>query len=428
MKNIRRCLVVTLMGISLLACNLVAALAPDNAPEASTINAAETMSALLTPTSQLGAIPSAPCPIPGDSPPVPDLSDWTTIASELLRFLNSAGAVASLQEALASQQRLPQEGLSVIQIDITGDALEDVALSILSGDPDSMMPAGLLFVFICDQDAYALNTISPDLPDFGLPIIIAAQDMNGDGIADLLTRRDTCGAHTCFAQVELLMWNGATLENRLQGTTDDLPSPVIELHKTEANHAFEVRITATGINSAGAGPFRRFVRTWIWDQIESAFVLHSEMKLPSIFRIHVLHDADQAALQGDHGSALGLYNQVVEDEALDDWLAGGEGQQNLTAYAMFRRMVSHLLLDQIDEARQAFTILTEIYTDAPTGSTYAEMGRLFWSEFESTNDVTLACLAVQTFASQHETGILEPLYYGYANPVYTAREVCPFTP
>ena len=84
-------------------------------------------------------------------------------------------------------------------------------------------------------------------------------------------------------------------------------------------------------------------------------------------------------------------------------------------------------MNQPDQARQAYDILHAAYNEGVPGYGFAEMGRVFWTKFTDTNDVDEACHAAQAFSLRNETEILQPLYYGYANPVYTAAEICPLT-
>ncbi|NIS80379.1 MAG: hypothetical protein GTO14_09280 [Anaerolineales bacterium] len=408
-------------------CGRTPTIPPDDSPNTLETAVAATMSAILsTPPTIRNELTSEPCPIPEGSPISLDLTASASIPSEVLAYLNAGGAIATLQDAIWSLKMFPAEGIDLAQKDFTGDSLQDLAITIL--DPHTREGvSGFLYFYTCTGKDYSLKYASPDLEEFGPPILHTAQDLTGDGIPDLLIRREACGAHTCFAHVELLLWNGTTLENRLEGPTDDLPSPFLDFRTPDSDGMHKIMITATGINSVGAGPFRPYTRTWSWDSVAQRFLISQETIEPSSFRIHVLHDADRAAEGGDHTTALKLYNQVVEDEALNDWIAGEEGRLTLSAYAMFRRILSHLRLNQPEQARQAYDILHAAYSEGTPGFGYAEMGRVFWSKYMETGDVNEACLAAQTHATHDETEILDPLYYGYANLVYTAAEICPLT-
>jgi hypothetical protein len=57
---------------------------------------------------------------------------------------------------------------------------------------------------------------------------------------------------------------------------------------------------------------------------------------PSNFRIRALHDADAASKKGDYETALALYERVINDETLDDWIEPDTERANLSAFAKYR--------------------------------------------------------------------------------------------
>jgi hypothetical protein len=371
--------------------------------------------------------PDLQCPVPPGSPDQPDLSTTASLPIHLLDYLNAGGSIEALNTLIQTKGLSPQDGISLAQMDFTGDGMQDVALSIADLESSGPFVSGSFLIFVCSDSSYMLNYASPVSTELGMPVLQAAEDLNGDSTADLLISRSRCGAHTCFIQAEVLLWHGATFENRLQGPTDDLPSPILELYPTTTG-AFEITITAMGIGSVGAGPYRRTVRTWSWDAETERFTTLSETALPSTFRIHVLHDADQAAVEGNYQTALSLYNQVIEDNKLDDWILGENGRANLSAYAMFRRVLTHLQANEPDQAQAAYEILNATFSEGMAGLAYADLAEVFWSEYKMDFNLAAACGAAQAYSSNKSDDILNPLNYGYANRIYSAFDICPVNP
>jgi hypothetical protein len=207
--------------------------------------------------------PRVSCSIPADKPRLPDMALLNTFSTQLLTFLNNGGRIEDLQTHLAAGHFLPTEGMGTAQMDFSGNGYLDLALTVLS--PEGAIDTGMLFVYECTGERYALNYTTPIAPELGAPIIYAAQDLNGDSQADLLVGYKSCGAHTCSTQLEALVWNGSAMENRLRGSSNDLPTPLIEVSVPPDSSPAEISVTATGILSAGAGPFRRITRVWTWD-------------------------------------------------------------------------------------------------------------------------------------------------------------------
>ncbi len=381
-------------------------------------------------------VPSTPafaiaCGVPSGSPSAPDLAGARSIAPLLLGFLNEGGSPDRLAALLRESGRITAQAESLSTADLNGDGAEDLTVSVLDLEQGMGVQPGILLFFECEGDRYQLSFTSSSSSELSAPIIHATADLNGDGLADLLTGRMHCGAHTCFEQIEVLMWNGDTLENRLQGVSDDLPSPHIEIQPSLEGPA-EIAVTATGIGSIGAGPFRPLTRIWSWSASQAAFLPDRESLHPSSYRIHVLHDAEDAAIAGNSDAALAYYQSVISDESLDDWLAGAEGHAQLAAYARFRRIVTITQIGDLDSAENELQALRDAFPSGAAGSAYADLAQIFWLEFMRAGDqgdgdpLAAACAAAQAYAVIHGAEILDPLYYGYANRSYGPTEICPF--
>jgi hypothetical protein len=365
------------------------------------------------------------CPVPSGSPAAPALQTPATYVHDVLLFLNGGGSPHDLQSQVQSAGLSPQIGMPLAQQDFNGDGLDDVAVTLLAADPSSITVPGDLYVFECIGQAYVLSYQSAPVPQFGAPEILDARDLNADGAADLLLARESCGAHTCFSRLEALTWHSNALVNVMQGESDDLPYPSIRVVGPDPAGRFDIAVTGTGIGSAGAGPYRGITRTWVWNAAGDTLVPGPDLTLPSTYRIHVLNDADQADLDGSYAAALQLYDQVIHDNSLQDWVDPNGERANLSAYAMFREVVTELQLNDEATALTDYQALHNAYPPASVGGAYGLLGKAFWTAYQSSGNIGLACAQAQAFAQANDTTILQPLYFGYANPVYTAADICP---
>jgi hypothetical protein len=239
--------------------------------------------------------------------------------------------------------------------------------------------------------------------------------------------QEFCGAHTCFRAWEVLQWQTNRFVNILEGRTDDLPSPTIEISSPNQDGSLILEITGQGVQSAGAGPGRPLTRIWNWSQTTSRFIVHAERLSAPSFRIHALHDADQAALEGNTREALSGYTRVIEDPDLDDYSFGEQGRTQLSAYALYRSMLVWLQIGDLPQAEATLIFLREAFPQDGTGAAYSQLAAMVWQAYQIQADLGHACQIAQAYALENPGTILEPLNYGYANKYYLAIDICPFT-
>ncbi len=358
------------------------------------------------------------CPVPRTDLEPFTISDLTGAASALRSYLNGGGDPTSLEQANAD--------LEMARPDLDGDGWVDLVF--ILQDPSSEQSVhgtGTLLAFHCQEDQFELAFAAAARPDLGAPQLHSSSDLNGDGRDDLLFSRGACGAHTCTAQVQLLMWIDGDLENRFEGPTDDLPSPRVSVRTPQEGPA-DIAITAQGINSVGAGPFRPITQIWTWDAQARRYRQTREQIHQTDFRIHLLQDADRAALHGDHALAIGLYQQVIEDDALRGWLEPAEERRILRAYARYRQVVSALLEDDPETASGYLRALRKSVAEEAAASAYLDLAETFWNAYQLMGDIAFACQEARAYAAAHRSDILDPLYFGYTNPSYAPKDVCPF--
>ena len=379
----------------------------------------------LAPSPEATPVQAIACPVTPGGPALPQLQVPASYGADLLAFLNGGGDVHALENHIQALKLSPQTGIHLAQQDFNGDGLDDVAVSLLAPDNAAIVAPGDLYVFLCGGQIYALNYTSPQVSDIGAPEILDARDLNADGAADLLTARESCGVHTCFSQLEVLTWHQNTMMNVMLGESDDLPYPSIRVVGPSGDGRYGLAVTGTAIGSAGAGPYRGLTRTWVWDPTGLSLVPGPDLALPSTFRIHVLNDADQADLAGDYTTALELYARVVNDDSLQDWVDPARERANLGAYAMFRQVLAQLQLADSTAAQAAYLALQDANPPASPGGAYGLLGQAFWTAYQASGSIGLACAQAQAFAQANQPTILQALDFGYANPTYSATDICP---
>jgi hypothetical protein len=317
----------------------------------------------------------------------------------------------------------PTWHLDLIDLEFNGNEQVDLAIVLSVLDLDNPTAHSLVLIIVCnpDQCKIAHQQVYDDAA--AGPPHLSTQDLDGDGMTDLLVSSKRCGAHTCFLEVEALAWREGGVRNVFKGPTDDLPNPEIRLRGPLENGRFMIEITATGIGSAGAGPFRQFTRTWSWSDEQDLFVQTMEVYQDPEYRIHQLHVADELYASDELEAAKAAFLKVVRDDELSDWISGGA---NLRAYAYYRIGLITLLMDRQARTQNPFVQLQDAHPPGTEGSAYSDLAGVFWETFSEGQDWSSACRAAIEYARENNQTIVEPLYYGYANKTYTVEDMCPF--
>ena len=359
-----------------------------------------------------------------------DLPEGMDPSQAVSAYLDSGGDPAMLAVSLYDRGWVTPRS-AFVHTDLDGDGDEDLAVGLTESPgaegiapsiPEGIADRGSVFLWRCEQGSYLLMEVAPPRPDFGLPALMEARDLTGDGLPELVVFHPLCGAHTCYAQYAVYQWDGTAMADRFLGDSTDLPSPEWLVHDEGQQRASVIEITAQGIGSIGAGPYRIWSRSWSWDPTRPGFIPTAERIEPPRFRIHALHDADDAFEVGDLLVSQSLYERVINDDTLLDWPAPGERRKELGAYAAYRRVLAFLAAGDAAGARaERYERLRGVVGPA---AAYAELAELLLAA-DPAGGLAQACSDVQRYVLENGEAVLGPLDHGYANRTYSAADLCP---
>lgn len=345
----------------------------------------------------------------------------------ILRFLNDGGSPEEMAAAFFLR-KMNSNNEPVVVRELTGDGKRDVLVNVLNPDAPS---AGMLLIFSCFEETYRLGYAQFTAPqDIDLDLLLI-QDLNADGLEDLIVTSKSCGAHTCVEEIRILIWDGETFQNRLVDGTDELPSPSAKISDFDGDGIYNLEVTTGGFSSVGAGPQRESTYVYEYDSESGTWIYADQLIGPSSFRIHKVHDADAAMKRGEYAIASLLFEQVIADAALEesvllDWLNPILEKQILSAYSSYKRIVAATLAGDLAHAE---ALLEEFHLQVDDGdqAVFAELAEVFIFAY-GTGGIGPGCSAAQAFAAQNYSVILAPLgaeIYGYANLNYTPDDICP---
>lgn len=403
------------------------------------------------PTATLPGIFTDPavCPAAG-TPTLPTQAPpFTRYAETIGRYLSSGGAATILEARLREWGALAEYGgLVRADRDFTGDGVPEVLLVVLDPQRAEFPYPGDLLIFGCDNGAYRLLYQAGYAPNRSAPILYAAEDVNGNYLNNLIYAVQTCDGQLCLTGVEIVEWNLALLsfESLLAEPVSE-PAAEVEVVDLDGDGRREVVVTSGTIASPAAGPQRVVTSTLRWE--DDLYVVASVEPSPAEYRIHVIHEGDEALRARDYSDAISLYQRAASSRDLLSWQYPDEAA-HLQAFARYRIMLAYAARGDVASAQAAHDDLLSRFTEpegdlpegepppafappAPPilslpGGTFAEMARLFWGEFALNRDVAAACQVVAGYARAAPASYEVLNSFGYANPSYLPADLCPYGP
>lgn len=404
----------------------LASLTPTKSPAKPTIKASPIPTSILSVTSTPSQISSEPTCVLSKVNQTLVSTSFDNYPESIQGFINDGATPDELDKALYDLG-IENQPIGVASADMTGDGKTDIVVSVFDPSSENIPPSGKLLIFICENGQYKLLLEQDSEMNWGAPGIRYLQDIDADGRAELVESSPSCGASTCFEDVQVQVWNGSGFEDRFEGDSTDLPFPDIRISDPNNDGFFQIEIVASGFGSVGAGPQRNFTRVWSYHPDSRFWIPGKDILGPSNYRIHVLFDAEVATSQGNYQDALQLYGRVIHDTTLDDWIDPEKERADLAAYALFKTALVYILQGQDSFAETTFKQLADTYPVGTSQHSYVLMADAFRSNYQS-NGFSTACTAAREFALNHADQVLSPLSsqsFGYANKDYTPQDVCP---
>ena len=325
---------------------------------------------------------------------------------------------AVLVDFLRNCQALDEDGVTTG--DWTGDGAEDLALVLVDLASDAATPTTDLLLFNRSDDGYKLAYRARAA---GQVRLLAAEDFNADGKADIIWVDTTCGANTCFDTVNVRSWDAAGWRDWTEGAIT-MAYADIQLDDFLASApGKEIQLKGGVFGSIGAGPQR--ARTELWSSVEGApFSLFDKVYDSSDCLYHKVQDADEAlAAYATRGLAPAreLYTAAVTDQNLTKCWERADELEELRSYSLFRLAVIAAYEGQAALAAENVAQLAQAF---PT-SLFTQLGQTWLESYQADGDIASACAAATAFAAEQPEIYLSLSDYGYANATYGPGDLCP---
>lgn len=408
---------------------------PTQPPETPTGAPTETPDATPAPDATETPAEAASCVAPGGATLPGGSPAFDTYGDTFEEYLSAGGAIGQLRETLQQWDAIVETqagtfGMVDAEHDLTGDGALDVVISVVNpeAEPLTFIPPGRLFVYYCADGVYELayTDAGTDDAQAGLPEVVALEDVTGDGIADVLHASSTCGAHTCFVNVQGARWSDDASEF-VQLFEEPVSEPYAEVEVLDetGDDVGDVVVDVGMIGSVGAGPQRTWRDVYTW-QGEGFERVEHEATSPA-HPIHLINEADDLLLSGEYADAIPLLQRSYEDPLLDrEWALYEGWEADLEAYARYRVMLSHVALGADEQAQAVYERLVEDFPTADVpGGVFAGWAETFWSAYQPGGSAGAGCEAVLALVDTPDFDVIPLNQYGYANRQYDPQEMCP---
>ena len=377
-------------------------------------------------------------------PQKPD--DFDSMISVLAQYLtDSRGSSSCLAELFALWHMPSDATVPCASGDFDGDGEEEYVVRLTREVPEGgvVFVEGKVAIFHRVGEFYEPITDVRDVPPAARqpreearanisPSIFDVGDFNDDSRAEAAVMGSNCGAHTCTVGLSILGFESGSYLSIIRGEGVP-PSPYASAFLAENQVWFEdtdddghrdLMVRQGVVNSAGAGPQREATRTYRWDGERYTF---AETKYDfSSLRYFKVRDADEAFVRGDYREAIALYENAIENAALEEVESFGS-KEELVAYSGLRAGLAYI---QFGDAKKASDIIEETIDNYPV-SLHGKAALAFRNAADLVQigvrgSTTSGCAAVREFLMQDVSRFSEVWNYGYANPAPTPEGVCPF--
>jgi len=391
------------------------------------------------------------CPPSANPTPPAKPATFDAAMPALQAYLNAGASAAALNEVLnqwgyVSTLTLTQQKIGEVrEVTLLPNAGAQIVVTFAdtasppneNGEPTAAANSypGNIVVFGCVSGAYqmlfsaAQTSAFPDgiVPN---PRIVADVDVTGDGLSDLSVATGECASASCYDGLTIISAHGhggalQIISNEVQ----PLLFPTWRFVPAGQGPAKDLQAVEGTTSDFEAGPQRTVTDTWAFDGL--VFTRTNTVTSPAVYRIHALHDGDEAFQRKDFTQADTFYQQVVYDPNLKSWESMStmkEEEKVLAAFALVRLMQTSAVRNDSVGVQTAYDSLVGAVPAGKntSGEIYLRMGKVFYDTFTQTDDYARACDAVVKFAEKEPDsyGQLGPETFGYSNTDYTADDMC----
>lgn len=345
-------------------------------------------------------------------------SDFADYPTAILTTLNENGGVDALQSFLTACNAAPPTPL--VAQDMTGDGNADLVVIYPNPVISATQPVMDLLILNGGADGYTVGHQARAESEVNL---LGALDINSDDKMDVAWLESTCGADTCFDTIQIYSWDGQGWRPWSAAKITMANAETKLEDQLEASQGLEIVLTGGVYGNPAAGPQRS--RTEIWGSVGGApYTLLTTNFVASNCLYHTVLDANAAFANGaadDFEQAEALYTKATSDTTLVACGTRENEVAELQSFSFYRLALIAAYRGQPDVAADLTGAIAAAYPD----SVYAQVGQSWLDAYQANGDMNTACAAVTQLAESNPEAGAVLGDYGFANPSFGAADICP---
>jgi len=338
-------------------------------------------------------------------------------ADEIAAYLNKPGNDPDgLAAWLTGCGALTEKQGAVVQAAIQSPVAKDRIVALRDPATDEIAPRGLLLVYHQVAGGYRLARKAEGAGQIAL---LRAGDINADGKAEIAWTDTTCGAHTCFSTLRVEQWDGQAYRSWVVGEPTMAYAEYAIVNSVPGGSGDEITAHGGMVASAGAGPQRAWTETYV--SVEGQpYQLYSLVYDQSSCLYHHILDANRAFGEWQKkgfAAAIQAYQTTIDDQKLQACGSITDESVVLRDFARFRLVVAYIAAGK---SSQSPPIRDQI--------SYAPLvaaANAFLDGYRSSGSIIQACRDTNFYATTHPDAWQFLADWGYANPTFSAQDLCP---
>jgi LysM repeat protein len=342
---------------------------------------------------------------------------FTDYPEAVTDYLATKGSyVAGLTTWLTNCGAIRDKVGSVTEGAIQSKGSRDLVIAVHDPVSAQTTPPGMILVYHAKDNSYVL---AGRADASGKVDVLRVADVNKDGKVDIVWTDTTCGAHTCFSTLFVDSWDGAAYRDWIEGEPT-MAYPEYSFKEGVSGASGEAILAHGGvIASAGAGPQRAWTETYISTE-GAPYKMALQTYDASKCLYHKILDANRAFDQwatAGFDPAIQAYQKTIDDKTTEVCGQLPNEMDNLRDFARFRIALATVAGGK---AAEGADLVNKIVDPDLKGA-----GTTFLESYKSSGSIIQACRDVATYAGAHPASYEYLANWGYANPSFSAADLCP---